>query len=650
MNDTFVFFGIKLLFSAIIAAFFAGIVFFARKREKGLNTSETAPRYPAYFYNRVFLLLVLLVDTVCYAILYGAKITAIVLVNTCLIVFLHFSVYFLILLPLMPLLRRRVSATVCAVLWFLPVYLFLVLLYNMQVTQPAVVIPISLNAIQTILWVWLAGFAGVMGYKILSHLWFRRRLLRGAAPVTDKRILEVWEEELHRANLKNPRFRLVVSPQTATPLTVGLFQRTARVVLPQRQYAPEDLSLIFRHELIHLGRGDAWSKFFLVLCTAACWFNPLVWLAARKSADDMELSCDETALLDCGEEVRRRYADLLLKTAGDQRGFTTCLSASAQALRYRLSGVMTPTQKGSGAVVVGVVCFLLVISSGYVALGYQAGRGEEVLFQGLDPDSFTLSSVSRLNDPDPTERHCTDPDGLRDYLCSLSLEEVLGNYNYTKGKDSYLLFFDSPESSPAFRLQGDFIEVFTFQEGDHPRAYHVAGGVDHERLDACFVVYPALTYQLTKEEREDVPPSHFTLPDPQASLNWVRRADGTTVYGPREVDLESGMYRSHLPIQATLVFSLPMEGPVTVTVSNWENTSQYTLTLEGPDYTMDLPPYPAHYTVEGAFLGTDGELLQAGYSFNLGETQLLRSTSTTKTNSKTGAAVTPRHLLERGEP
>ena len=614
-------FGIKLLFAAVLAACFAYIIFSAHKNQLGLdlNSSDGPPSYPSYFFRGGFLLFTLLLNAVGYLAVYGVKATTMVLVNICLIVFLHICVYFLILLPLMPLLRRRVSATVCALLWFLPAYLFLALLYYKQVTRPAVVIPISLDAIQTVLRVWLGGFAVVLGYKVLSHLWFRRRLLRGAVPVTDERVLEVWEEELHRANLKQPRFRPVVSPQTATPLTVGLFQRTARVVLPQRQYAPEDLSLIFRHELIHLSRGDACAKFFLVVCTALSWFNPLMWLAMRKSADDMELSCDETVLLDCGEEVRRRYASLLLKTAGDQRGFTTCLSASAQALRYRLSGVMTPTQKGSGAVVVGVVCFLLVISSGYVALGYQAGRGEDVLFQGLDPDSFTLSSVSRLDDPDPTERHCTDPDGLRDYLGSLSLEEVLGNYNYTKGKDSYLLFFDSPESSPAFRLQGDFIEVFTFQEGDHPRAYHVAGGLDQARLDACFVVYPALTYQLTEEEREDALPSHFTLPDPQASLNWVRRADGTTVYGPKEVDLDSGSYRNTLPIQATLVFSMPMEGPVTVTVSNWENTNQYTLTLEGPDYTLDLPPYSAHYAVEGTFQSADGELLQAGYSLPGGD-------------------------------
>ena len=43
----------------------------------------------------------------------------------------------------------------------------------------------------------------------------------------------------------------------------------------------------------------------------------------RKSADDFELSCDESVLLAQPQPVRRQYAELLLKTAGDERGFTT---------------------------------------------------------------------------------------------------------------------------------------------------------------------------------------------------------------------------------------------------------------------------------------------------------------------------------------
>ena len=68
-----------------------------------------------------------------------------------------------------------------------------------------------------------------------------------------------------------------------------------------------------------------------------------MWMAMERSAQDMELSCDETVLLEADDVTRRRYAGLLLATAGDSRGFTTCLSASASALRYRLRNVSIPS-------------------------------------------------------------------------------------------------------------------------------------------------------------------------------------------------------------------------------------------------------------------------------------------------------------------
>ena len=75
---------------------------------------------------------------------------------------------------------------------------------------------------------------------------------------------------------------------------------------------------------------DAWGKFFLAFCTAICWFNPLMWVAMRKSADDLELSCDEAVTAELDEAGRRRYASLLLDTVGDERGFTKIGRASCR--------------------------------------------------------------------------------------------------------------------------------------------------------------------------------------------------------------------------------------------------------------------------------------------------------------------------------
>lgn len=70
---------------------------------------------------------------------------------------------------------------------------------------------------------------------------------------------------------------------------------------------------------------------------ALCWFNPLMWIATRKASDDLELSCDEIVLENMDEGMRRQYAELLLDTAGQAGGFTICLSAAAETMRYRLA-------------------------------------------------------------------------------------------------------------------------------------------------------------------------------------------------------------------------------------------------------------------------------------------------------------------------
>ena len=45
------------------------------------------------------------------------------------------------------------------------------------------------------------------------------------------------------------------SDAVTTPLSIGLYNRTTRIVLPMRAYTQEELSLILRHEIIHISRG-----------------------------------------------------------------------------------------------------------------------------------------------------------------------------------------------------------------------------------------------------------------------------------------------------------------------------------------------------------------------------------------------------------
>lgn len=340
------------------------------------------------------------------------------------ILVLYISVYYALLLCLLPLLRRIFSPRACATLWLLPNFLYL--LGNFRVlyaARPLIVLTVPKSWLGLIGIVWAGGFVLVLLWQIASHLRCRHALLRGRTADPICQATNLWRSEQQRMGLKRP-IPLVVSDAAATPLTIGCFARTLRLVLPHLNYTEEELRLIFRHELRHIQRMDTRTKFFLGFCTALCWFNPLMWIARRKVSDDLELSCDELVLHIEDEQTRLQYAHLLLEAAGSSKGYTTCLSAAASTMRYRLKHVVKPRKRLSGAIVVGAVLALLILGSGAIALADSPGTvGETVLPQF--PENSVLVSVYG----DGRISSARQEEALIEYISSLTVQEIYTDDN-----------------------------------------------------------------------------------------------------------------------------------------------------------------------------------------------------------------------------
>ena len=387
------------------------------------------------------------------------------LLNVIFMMFLHLSGYILLLLLVLPLLRRRLSASVCAMLWLVPNYVYLLQYDVLQPDRPLVVLTVAPQILYGLGLLWAAGFAAVLGWKLLSHLRFRRRILGLACPVTEPEILALWAAEWQRANLKRKAgaFPLLRSPAVRTPLSIGFFPKSIRVILPDRAYTREELALILRHELIHISREDCGFKFFMVFCTALCWFNPLVWLAMSKSADDMELSCDESVLLEADAAVRQTYARLLLTTAGEQQGFTTCLSVSARALRYRLRAAAKPRPRRTGGIVAGILFCAFALTYGSVSLALTPTTGAAAFF-GDQPETFSVSFVADYSE-DLDLRRCTDEAALLDYLSALEVQRVLGYHRYGDHSDAdYGVICFGRNGSVALSLRDEAVRVTPYPE------------------------------------------------------------------------------------------------------------------------------------------------------------------------------------------
>ena len=280
------------------------------------------------------------------------------------------SVYYSLLLAAMPLCRKYLTPPSCVVLWLLPNFLYFYLVPGLsELAEPLTVIFISRCSLRVLGIIWLAGFTAVMVWKVGSHLWFRRKITASSREITDERILNLWNMAQAASNMDPWIYtRPVYSSAVTSPLSIGLWRITTLLVLPEKEYTPEELSLIFRHEIVHIERRDAANKLFLAFCTALCWFNPFMWKSTAACSADLELSCDQTVLALADHNTRQKYARLILDTAGDARGFTTCLSASAQSLRYRLKRILTPVSLHGGTFFLPLVTFTLSMSVGLMTI------------------------------------------------------------------------------------------------------------------------------------------------------------------------------------------------------------------------------------------------------------------------------------------
>ena len=602
---------VRLVLGLICGGTLTWAVWDRSERELADRTKEEPHEGPRFLpgISSYYLPMLMLLYPILGVIVGGAQMAVQITLGLLIRVFLEMSVYYVLLMAVMPWLRRRISARVCAMLWLLPDWLYV---FVGRLDRPTDGKMLVLHApgvlVYVLLAIWVVGAVGVMVWRIGSHLAFRRRILKNAVPVTDRQTLHVWEIELERAWIRKCKWKLVRSGVVTTPLSIGLYNRTTRIVLPMREYTQEELSLILRHEIIHISRGDPEAKFFLTFCTAMCWFNPLMWAAMRKSADDFELSCDESVLLDEPQPVRRQYAELLLQTAGDERGFTTCLSATAGALRYRLKNIMMPGKKRTGAILIGLTLFALSMCSGYVALAYDAQPGAAHIFGGQDLSTVTVDSVDPWNDPRGKDGVCLNEEALKAYLASLELELYTEEIHaYNEDERTIFIEFDSPQGYLSAALCDRAVQVTRSQNGETTgRDYYLKTPLDWDYLDTLIAPVPNLQLIFLNNRVDRVVCRSLTR----------TAADGTVRVLLASEDWRYNEYLNEDVQEVQLGFSLPLAGPYTVTVEPLRGGARQTLTQDDlPGDCLPLTGPGAKYTVAAKLLGEDGAVYHAQYVF-----------------------------------
>jgi beta-lactamase regulating signal transducer with metallopeptidase domain len=142
--------------------------------------------------------------------------------------------------------------------------------------------------------VWFAGMA-VMLARILAVQIQLHRLTREMRVCENTEQLKILEKLRRDHQIKRP-IRLLISKNSASPMTWGIGRPVIALPLESSAWPDERLRVVLRHELAHIKRWDCLTQELAQWACAFYWFNPLAWLAARRMRAEREKACDDFVL------------------------------------------------------------------------------------------------------------------------------------------------------------------------------------------------------------------------------------------------------------------------------------------------------------------------------------------------------------------
>jgi beta-lactamase regulating signal transducer with metallopeptidase domain len=234
--------------------------------------------------------------------------------------------------------------------------------------------------------IWIIGVVSVVLYHALKHGHFMKLVHRWSEPVTDLESLGILDSLKSELEIKT-QIGLSVCQSIPSPMLVGFFRPT--ILLPPVKMADDEVSLILKHELIHFQRHDLWYKAVIMTATVLHWFNPVVYIMAKATTLQCEISCDALALQGADLQKRKQYGEAIIGVVRNGAKLRTALSTNfyggKRDMKNRISSIMDTSKKKAGVVVL-CVALIAIIGAG-TAFAINATSPKEVAATNTGTDA-----------------------------------------------------------------------------------------------------------------------------------------------------------------------------------------------------------------------------------------------------------------------
>lgn len=236
-----------------------------------------------------------------------------------------------------------------------------------------------MNTTTLLLFIWLGGVALFLVYMLWMHIRFLRMVKRWRYKIKDQTILAILQEEKERMGAGHKKIALYGCKLEISPMLI--YQSKPTILLPHKEISQEELSYIFRHELIHYRRKDIWIRYLMLFINAIYWFNPVIYFMAKSLQNECEESCDEKIVRGLDTLSRKEYGETIIGIIGREKITKTRLSTNfyggKKTMKKRLSTIMDTSKKKVGiALVASVLTVSAIAISGSIWINGNDSRAE----------------------------------------------------------------------------------------------------------------------------------------------------------------------------------------------------------------------------------------------------------------------------------
>ena len=260
--------------------------------------------------------------------------------------------------------------------------------------------------------------------------------------------------------------------------------------------------------------------------------------------------------------MRRLYAELLLDTAGSSRGFTTCLSAAAETMRYRLKNVVAPSKRWSGTILLFITMFLCVMSHGVIAVSNDRGSVAELITEYRTAEDIRSVYYQPEGETLLSEVYDWNNEELFSYLTSLEVDKISSGNEIQNISDHRIAVIIDKNGTMELTIDDKLLEVYRFHHGGKKEFYYLRSKVDWDVIqgyldfDAENPVDPTMFWPEMQV--------HFDVLEQDEAIFAVRNKlrvwdieTGETLRASSNSESPGGL-QGLRPIKAQLVFDMPV--------------------------------------------------------------------------------------------